>query len=187
MSMGMAMQGMTLDVEQKKMLPNKELLTVKMQGQVINKNLFDGTTGYQEQMGQKKAMSEDEIKDKKAQTTLFEQVDYLLPTYKLQVQGTEKVAGKDAYKVLVTPPSGKTQTEYYDVQSKLLVKSESEKMANNMTVSTTVEFGEYKKIGNLIFPHKQKITAAAGGQDQAFEMTVKEIKLNEGITAADFK
>ena len=186
-SLGMSMQGMTLDVEQKKMLPNMELTTVKMQGNVVNKSLFDGSTGYQEQMGQKKPMTDDEIKDKKNQTTLFDQIDYLLPSYKLLVQGTEKVDGKDAYKVLVTTPSGKTQTEYYDAQSKLLVKLEKEEMANNMTINNTVEFQDYKKNGNILLPYKQKVTVSAGGQEQTFEMTVNDVKLNEGVTAADFK
>lgn len=183
----MGMQGMTLDVEQKKMLPNKELTTVKMQGQVISKDLFDGTTGYQEQMGQKKQMTTDEIKDKQGHTSLFDQVDYTSSSYKLQVQGTEKVAGKDAYKVLITTPSGKTRTEYYDVQSKLLVKLETDEAAGDVTVSTTVEFGDYKKVGNILLPHKQRVTASAGGQDQEFEMSLKEVKLNQGVTAADFK
>jgi hypothetical protein len=186
-TIAMGMQGMTLDVEQKKMAPNKELTTVKMQGQVVSKNLFDGTTGFQEQMGQKKPMSQEEIKAKQSQTSLFDQVDYTSPSYKLQLQGMEKVNGEDAYKVLVTTPSGKTRTEYYDVQSKLLVKLETDETAGNTTVSTTVEFGDYKKVGNILMPHKQRVTASAGGQDQEFEMTVKEVKLNEGVTAADFK
>lgn len=184
---GMEMQGMALEMEQKKMLPNLEVTTVKMQGNVVNKSLFDGTNGFEEQMGQKKPMSEDNVKDKKGQTSLFDQADYFTGNFKVQVQGTEKVNGKDAYKLLVTTPSGKTQTEYYDVQSKLLVKLEKDEMSNNMTISNTVEFGDYKKFGNLLLPYKQKVTMAAGGQEQSFEMNVKDVKVNEGVTAADFK
>ncbi len=187
MSIGMSVQGMTLDVDQKKMLPNMEATTVKMQGNVVSKNVFNGTAGYQEQMGQKKDMSADELKEKKAQTTLFEQVDYLTAGYKMEVKGVEKVEGKDAYKVVITLPSNKTTTEYYDVQSKLLVKLEKEEMANNMSVSNTVDFGDYKKIGNVMFPHKQKVSIAANGQEQSFEMNVNAVKVNEGVTAADFK
>jgi zinc protease len=186
-TMGMEMQGMNLDVEQKKMLPNLEVTTVKMQGNVVNKTLFDGATGFEEQMGQKKPMSDEDVKDKMSQTTLFDQADYLTPSYKLQVVGTEKVNGKDAYKVSVTTPSGKTQTEYYDAQSKLLVRLDKDAVANNMTVSNTVEFGDYKKLGNILIPYKQKVTVSAGGQEQSFEMNVKDVKVNEGVTAADFK
>lgn len=132
-------------------------------------------------------MSDEDVKDKKSQTSLFDQADYFSTGYKLQVQGVEKINGKDAYKLLVTTPSGKTQTEYYDAQSKLLVKLEKDEMNNNMTISNTVEFGDYKKYGNLLLPVKQKITMSAGGQEQSFDVNIKDVKLNEGVTAADFK
>ncbi|MCY7420360.1 MAG: insulinase family protein [Chitinophagaceae bacterium] len=186
-NMGMSMQGMTLDVQQKKMFPNMEVTTVKMGGNVVNKNLFDGTTGYQEQMGQKKEMSKEEIEEKKGQTTLFDQVDYLTGNYKLKVAGTEKIEGKDAYKVEVTLPGGKSQTEYYDTQSHFLVRLVKEVQANNMTIYNTITFGDYKKVGNIMFPHTQQVAVSANGQDQNFEMKVTDIKLNEGVTAADFK
>ena len=186
-NLGMAMQGMTLDVQQKKMYPNMELTTVKMGGNVVNKSLFDGTTGYQEQMGQKKDMSKEDIDEKKGQTSLFEQIDYLTGNYKLKVSGTEKVEGKDAYKLEVTLPGGKSQTEYYDTQSHLLVRLVKEVAANNMTILNTVTFGDYKKVGNVLFPYTQQVSVSANGQEQNFEMKATDIKINEGVTAADFK
>lgn len=186
-NLGMSMQGMTLDVQEKKMFPNMELTTVKMGGNIVNKNLFDGTTGYQEQMGQKKEMTKDEIEEKKAQTSIFDQVDYLTGNYKLKVAGTEKVEGKDAYKVEVTLPAGKSQVEYYDIQSHLLVRVVKDVQANNMTISNTITFADYKKVGNVMFPFTQQVSVSANGQEQNFEMKVTDIKLNEGVTAADFK
>ena len=186
-NLGMSMQGMTLDVQEKKMFPNMEVTTVKMGGNVVNKNLFDGKTGYQEQMGQKKEMTKEEIDEKKAQTSLFDQVDYLTGNYKLKVAGTEKVEGKDAYKLEVTLPGGKSQAEYYDIQSHLLVRVVKDVQANNMTISNTITFADYKKVGNVMFPFTQQVSVSANGQEQNFEMKVTDIKLNEGVTAADFK
>ena len=186
-NLGMAMQGMTLDVQQKKMYPNMELTTVKMGGNVVNKSLFDGTTGYQEQMGQKKDMSKEDIDEKKGQTSLFEQIDYLTGNYKLKVSGTEKVEGKDAYKLEVTSSGGKSHTEFYDTQSHLLVRVIKDVVANNMTISNTITFGEYKKVGNVMFPFTQQVSVSANGQEQNFEMKATDIKINEGVTAADFK
>jgi len=42
-------------------------------------------------------------------------------------------------------------------------------------------------VGNLMFPYKQTITQSAGGQDQVFEMTITDVKINTGVTADDFK
>ena len=120
----MAVQGMKLNIVEKKMAPNKELTTVSMGANTMMKETFDGTTGYQQQGPNKKDMAADEIAQKKAFTQLTEQLDYLTnPAFKLVVKGIQKVNGADAYQLSVTDPTGKTSTEYYDVKSKLLVKN----------------------------------------------------------------
>lgn len=188
LKMTLSMQGMNLSVDQKGMAPNKNAITVAMMGNVVNKQVFDGVKGYQEQNGQKSPMPEDEIAAKKAQTCLFEQVDYVSnAAYKLVTKGIEKIDGKDAVKVEVTNPAGKTQTEYYDVVSKLLVKVESAMEMNGMAMNQTQEFGDYKKAGNVMLPYKLTQTIEAGGQQQAMAFTVTEVKLNEGVTEEDFK
>jgi zinc protease len=139
-------------------------------------------------MGNKKDMTPDEVAQKKVFTSLTEQLDYLSnPAFKLAVKGIQKVNGADAYQVSVTDPTGKTSTEYYDVKSKLLVKNESTTVTNNVTINATVDFADYRKVGNVMFPYKQTITQSAGGQDQTFEMTVTDVKINTGVTSDDFK
>ncbi len=183
-----AMQGTVLNVSEKKMAPNKEMMSVTMNGNVVMKSAFDGDKGYQAQMGNKKDMAADEVAQKKVFTSLTEQLDYLNnPAFKLTVKGIQKVNGADAYQVDVTDPTGKTSTEYYDVKSKLLVKNESTTVSGTNSVMQTLELGDYRKVGNVMFPFKQTLTQSAGGQDQTFTMTVTDIKLNTGVTADDFK
>ncbi|ALI99634.1 insulinase family protein [Rufibacter tibetensis] len=186
-AMSMQMQGANLEVEFKKMSPNLEAMTMSMGGNQVMKTRFNGTAGYQEQMGQKKPLTPEEIKEKNAVSSLFEQFDYLNnPAFKAEVKGVEKVNGSDAYKVMITQPTGKSKTEFYDVASKLLVKTEEATTSNNMTINNTVEVGDYKKVGAILFPHTQTVTISAGGQQQVMEMKVKAVKVNEGVTAADF-
>ncbi len=182
------MQGITLTIDQKLMAPNKELMTTSMMGNVVSKQVFDGTTGYREQQGNKMPLPDDDLNAKKSQTNLVEQVWYLSDAaIKLENKGTEKVNGKDAYKILISFPGGKTQTEYYDVSSKLLVRQESAAANKGVTINKTVDFSDYKKTGNVLFANKQTLTMEAGGQQQTLELQVTSIKLNEGITADDFK
>ncbi len=184
----MAMQGMTLNVSEKKLAPNKESMSITMGGNVVMKSAFDGDKGYQLQMGNKKDMTADEIAQKKVFTSLTEQLDYLNnPAFKLAVKGVQKVNGADAYQIDVTDPTGKTSTEYYDVNSKLLVKNETTTTSGGNTVMQTLELSDYRKVGNIVFPYKQAITVSAGGQDQSFVMTVTDVKLNASVTADDFK
>lgn len=184
----MSMQGMTLNVSQKKLAPNKELMSISMSGNVVMKSTFDGEKGYQMQMGNKKDLTAEEIAQKKVFTSLSQQLDYLTnPAFKLAVKGIQKVNGADAYQVDITDPTGKLTSEYYDVNTKFLVKTESTTVANNANVTQSVELSDYRKMGNLMFPYKQSVTVSANGQEQNFVMNVTDIKLNTGVTADDFK
>lgn len=187
-TMTLAMQGMTLDVSQKKMVPNKEAMTISMGGNVMVKSVFDGQKGYQQQGSTKKDYADDEISEKKVFTSITGQVDYLTnPGFKLLVKGIQKVNGADAYQLAVTDPTGKTTTEYYDVKSKLLVKNETTTTVNNASVTQSLEFSDYRKVGNIMFPYKQVLIVTQGGQEQNLVMTVTDVKINTGVSADDFK
>lgn len=183
----MSMQGMTMKVTKKEMAPNLSLMEIKMGEQSVMRQVFDGTTGSQSQMGNKKEMDADDIAEKKNNKGLFPQMFYASGGYKLESAGRDKVDGKDAYKITVTLPSGKFSTEYYDVTSSLLVKEESAKKAMGQDVTTTLQYGNYKKVGNIMLPFTKSISVqtAQGGQD--FTIESKDAKLNEGVTTADFK
>jgi len=187
-TMDMSMQGMKLAVTQKKMAPNKEVMTITMGGNMVMKEMFDGTIGYQQQMGNKKDMSADEIAQKKVFTSLTEQLDYINnPAFKLAFKGTQKINGADAYQLSIIDPTGKVTNDYYDVKSKLLVKTETTTVTNGTSVNATVDFADYRKVGNLMFPYKETITQSAGGQEQTFELSITDVKINTGVTADDFK
>ncbi len=188
-TMSMAYQGMSLDVSQKKMAPNKDVMSISMGGNVVMKSLFDGDKGYQQQGPNKKDMTPEEIAQKKVYTSLTEQLDYLTnPAFKLSIKGIQKVNDADAYQVEVIDPTGKTSTEYYDIKSKLLVRNESTTTANNATTLITSDLSDYRKIGNIMLPYKITQTIAnEGGQSQTFVMTVTDYKINTGVTADDFK
>jgi zinc protease len=187
-TMSMQMQGMNLAVQMKNMAPNMESMTMSMGGNVVMKSSFNGTSGYQQQMGNKKELTADEIKEKNVVKSLFEQLDYLSnPAFKAEIKGTEKVNGSDAYKLVVTYPTGTTKTEYYDVASKLLIRKEESKTTNNVAATTTMDYSDYKKVGPIMYPYSQTLTISAGGQQQALEMKASDVKINEGVAATDFQ
>lgn len=187
MNMDMSVQGMSLDAVQKSMNPNKEVTEVRKDGNVVMKDMFNGETGYQMQMGQKRDMDAKDIADKKAKKNIVDQLNYKEPGYKLEMKGIEKVNGKDAYKIIVTSPSGKATTEYYDVNTAYLLKSETSMQASGMDLSQTVQFDNYTKVNDLMFPFAITLTVEAGGNSTDIAYKVKSVKINEGVTADDFK
>ena len=101
---------------------------------------------------------------------------------KVETVGSETIDGKDCYKVVLTPKTGKPMTRYYDKKSGLLVKS-------IMTVTTAMGevnaeslFDDYRKEGDILSPHK--LTQKAMGQE--FTVSIEKVQFNTEIPASKF-
>jgi zinc protease len=183
----MSMQGNKLNVTQKIMTPNLQLMDLTMGGQPVMHQVFNGTTGYQAQMGNKQDLSEDELTEYKETKGFVQQLFYKTDGYKLEVAGVEKVGENDAYKIKVTSPSGRTSTEYYDATSGYLVKEDKTMKINGQEIQQSAEHSNYKKAGNIMIPFTNEISVQSPMGSQGFTIEIKDVKLNEGVTAEDFK
>ena len=182
----MEMQGQKINMTFKKMAPNMESMEVIVMGRTAMKQVFNGTTGYTEQ-GIKREMDANEIMDKKNANSLFKQLNYLSNGTKLETAGIEKVNGNDAYKLIVTLPSNKTRTEYYDVKTALLLKDEELKKSLERDVSVSTEYKDYKKTGNILLPGAIVQSSETPMGVREFTFIFETPKINEGVTADNFK
>lgn len=182
----MEMQGQKLTVTMKDMAPNLSAMEVSMMGQTAMKQAFNGTTGYQMQMGKKSELTGDDLTEKKESKGIVSQLFYATDGTKLESAGTTKVGTADAYKLIVTSASGKKKTEYYDVKSGLLLKDEKTVNKGTMEITQSTEYGDYKKVGDVLFPHtlNQNIQTPQGSQE--FAINIKEIKINPPLKAEEF-
>ena len=126
---------------------------------------------------------EDEIKAQKDEKGIFPQLHYSDADFKISLAGNAKVNGEDAYKLLVTKPSGTIATEYYSVKTGFLLKQESKIKAQGQEVDQIVTFSNYKDIDGIMTP--LSITQEGGGQE--IPLTLSNVKYNSGVTAEDFK
>lgn len=182
----MDMQGNKLAVAFKKMNPNLSSMEISMMGQTAMKQTFNGNSGYQMQMGKKADLTAEEIAEAKADKGIFNQLYYGTDGSKLEAAGTAKVGKADAYKIVVTSATGKKKTEYYDTTSGLLLKEESTTTKDGNEITQSTEYTDYKKVGDVLFPHGmlQSVQTAKGGQE--FNIVIKEVKINPALQAADF-
>jgi Predicted Zn-dependent peptidases len=183
----MTMHGMNLSMVEKKMSPNMSMVEMSMNGQTIVHRSFDGKNGYQEQMGNKQPLSAEEVAENEHAKGLFPQLFYSEPGYILEMAGMEKVAGKDAYKINVTSPAGTKSTEYYDVETGYLVRSDKTSKIKDQDVQRTVENSNFKKVGNVLFPFTNSVSVQTAAGNQDFVIEINDIKLNEGVKVEDFK
>jgi hypothetical protein len=180
--------GMSLTAELKALAPNKQLMLITMGENVISKSLFDGTKGYQIQMGTQTDMNEKDILDQKSFTHLVQQIDYITnSSIKLQLGGIQTLHDTPAYKIMVTLPSGKIKTEYYNTKTGFLMKDEEEINANGITILKIQEYEQYIPVGTIKTPSKITVTVSGAGQEQTVEMLLHTAKLNEGISPKDFE
>jgi hypothetical protein len=148
-----------------------------MMGNVINQQVFDGEKGYAMQMGQKTPLQGEPLDKLKETTFPFPENGYLKKAELLKV---EPIDGNDAYVVKV----GDEITTYYDVKSGLKVgESTTQKMPNGQAMTQTVKYADYKEVGGVKFPHTLKMSLGP----QMIDLIVKEIKVNQGVTATDFQ
>ena len=182
----MEIQGTKLGLVMKKLAPNLSSTEASMMGQTVMKQAFNGTTGYQIQMGQKAEMTAEELTDAKNDKGFFNQLNYALDGTKLQSAGTAKVGNADAYKLNVTSATGKKRTEYYDIKSGYLLKEERVIPKGGVDISQTMEYSDYRKVGDVMFPFSinQSMQTPAGGQE--FKISIKEIKINSTLKVDDF-
>jgi len=167
-------QGMAINLTTKTAAPNKTSVVVFGMGQTLSKQVFDGSKGYAEQQGRRTDLTGEKLKEAKENSGLFK--DDLYKSGSLD--RIENLEGKPAYVVI----SGKTEV-YYDVKSGLKVKEVVTSKAGGKEVKNPVNFSDYKVVNGIKFPHK--ISMKMG--PMSMEFIVKEIKINEGVTDADFK
>lgn len=168
----------------KRMSPNKQVTELKMGSMTIMKRMFDGAGGYQMQGPQKKEFDEGDIKEAQDEKGIIPQLFYVSDNaYKTDYLGTGKIGDEDTYRLKVTMPSGSVSIQEYAIKSGLLLKEESTKKEEGEDVTSTVEYKNYVKAGNLMFP--AEVTRTVGPQE--FTVKFSNFKINEGVTEADFK
>ncbi len=183
-AISMEMMGRSFEGIDKKMNPNKQYTEIKMGTMTVMKRVFDGGKGFQEQMAQKKEMTEEEIKEALDEKGVIPQLHYISNSdYKTDYLGTGKVNDEETYRMKVVMPSGKLSIQEYSIKTGLLLKEENTSKSAGQELIETVEYKNYQKTGNLLLPFE--ITRNVGDQEITFKYS--SIKLNEGVTAEDFK
>jgi predicted Zn-dependent peptidase len=176
MNASMSMQGQNIDFKIIKAQGGKEVTQVTAMGQVVQKQVFDGKTGYSEQMGQKVPMKAEQIAEKQKNAELFEELGFAkLTDYK--VAGIEKIAGEDSYAI-----KGGDTTYYYSVKTGLKTGETKTVKAQGQEMSIPTTFSNYKDVNGVKMPY----TIAVNQMGMDMTMEVKSYDVNKA-TDADFK
>jgi hypothetical protein len=168
-------QGTPLVMTMKAGSPNKTSQEISVMGNTMQKAVFDGEKGYQETRGQKKEMTAEEITKAKTESALFNDLVYTSG----ELVRIEPLEGKNA----IVLKYNDTEV-YYDMTSGLKVKEvKTAKGPDGKEISVPTVFANYKEVNGIKFPHSIGIKSGPMNLD----FMVKEIKINEGVSDADFE
>ena len=168
-------QGTPLELVTKTTSTNKQLVEMKAMGMTMMKQVTNEKGSYSEQQGTRRDLTAEEFAEKKAGTNIFQELSPAINSAKLT--GIETMDGKDVY-VLV---DGKT-TRYYDVATGLKVAESQTIEQGTQKMTQTTSYDDYRKVKDIKVPYKINMNV---GID--IELTVTDVKINEGVTDADFK
>ena len=172
------MQGMVLELEQKKAPKGRFMQDIRMMGNSVQKQVIDGDKGYAMGQGQKRELTAEEIEAAKEESSTFPELNWLA-LGNVSLEAIEKIDGKAAYKIKITDK----KSVFYDVESGLKVLEINKIDAGGQQMEQKTSLGDYREVSGVQFPFA--IVQTVG--PQTFEFMVKEIKVNEGVSEADFK
>lgn len=171
-------QGQELTLVKKLTADGKSLGLLTAMGMTLMRQVYDGKTGSVEMQGQRKDMTEEDLKEMKMKySTVFPELLMIdLPT--IQLKGTDNVNGTDVYKLV-----DGNQTYFYDVNTGLKVgENVSKEVAPGQKVDQAVFYGDYREVLGVKIPYSSTLNM---GMD--IDFTVTDVKVNEGVTDTDFQ
>ncbi len=150
----------------------KFLVELTMGGMSMMKQVVNGNTGYMAQQGQKMNLEGEMLEDLKAAAHPFPEVN-LLKKEGITLKGIESQDGKDCYAVV----NGKT-TSYFDVATGLKVADVTATPQGNSAIT----YKDYRDVKGVKIPYNYVMNV---GLD--LDIKISEIKVNEGVSDADFQ
>ena len=169
-------QGTALEMTSKITSSNKLAIEMKAMGMTMMKQVVNEKGAYVTQQGQRKDLDGDKLAEVKASAMPFDELK-LSQKADVTLDGIESFNGSDAYVI----KNGKS-TLYYDVTSGLKIGKAVVQEANGQKMTQITNFGDYKEVKGIKFPFKTSLSF--GPQEIEFKTT--EVKINEGVTDADF-
>ncbi len=154
----------------------KMMVEIAMGSMSLMKQVVNEKGAFVVQQGQRKNLEGTDLAEMKASATPFEELQ-LSKKEGLVLSGIETFNGSDAYGV----KNGKT-TFYYDTKSGLKVAEAKTTEQGGKTMTQTTNYADYKEVKGVKVPFEII-------QNVGFELDIKmsEVKINEGVTDADFQ
>ncbi|WP_345268517.1 insulinase family protein [Nibrella viscosa] len=176
-------QGQAMEMVRKSMAPNKSSMVATAMGMEVVKMVSDGSKVSMMQMGQGQTLEGKDARQITLTSGTFPELRMAENGVKATLAGTEKVNGKDAYKVVYTTDEGITWTDFFDAESGLRVQQITTQQGPQGAIQVPVSFSNYKEVNGIKFPY----TIQQSMGPMQLTLNVKNIEVNKGLKESDFE
>jgi len=167
-------------VSEEKRVDGKLAQNIYVGGNLMMSMVATGDGAFAKRGPNKNALPENMANDMNSVAGLFPEIN-ILKTGSAKITGVEEIDGNKAYKVEV---SGEviSYTLYYDIATGLKVKEIQTTTVQGKTQTQDATLKDYQDYDGLKFPTTRNATMVG----QNIEFKLKEVKVNEGVSDADF-
>jgi hypothetical protein len=169
--------------------PRKTRVEIRFQGKTAVQ-VFDGTTGWKLRpfLGRREVepYNAEELQLASLQTDLDGPLlDYEKKGSRVELEGNEQVAGRDAYRLKVTSSGGQVRHVWVDAQTFLEVKIDGgTRRLDGKQHPVWTYFSDYKPVNGLMIPHL--LETAVEGVPGSEKIMVERVALNPKLDDARF-
>ena len=168
--------------------PRKTRLEVRFQGQTAVQ-VFDGKKGWKLRpfLGRHEveAFTEEEMRESAQQSELDGLlIDASSKGSQVELEGTEKVEGREAYKLKVTLDNGQVRRVWVDTESFLDVKTDGSRKLDGKPRPIWTAFRDYRPVDGLMIPHL--LETSAEGIKGTERIIVEKVTLNPPLDGSEF-
>ncbi|MEF8810420.1 MAG: hypothetical protein V5A47_05815, partial [Bacteroidales bacterium] len=176
-----SMNGRTLTIKTYREAPDKYANVTEMNGQVMQKQVYNGEEGKMTGMGQERQIKGDQLKNLRYEARMFKFLNYNELDVELELKGIESVEGEKAYQIRVTNPAGQVHYDYYSIDTGLKIQTKSTQQTQQGEVTTIQKFSDYKTVNGVKFPYTIEISGM-----RSMTLQIDDYKINEGIDSSVF-
>lgn len=151
---------------------------VMMMGNVASNTVIKDGKGSVSAMGQSNQLTDEQYEAAKMSMYIFPELHYEELGYSLVLEGIKDVEGENAYKVIVSNPTGSKQINYYSVETGLKIKTES-------TEAGDMFYSGYEEVKGVKYPMMMLLKSPM--IPMPLETKIEKIEFNVSISEDDMK
>lgn len=151
---------------------------VRVMGQVMQKVRIANGKATMEGGGQSHTLTDEQYEEVKMSMFIFPELHYEELGYTIELDGIQEVDGENAYKLIISNPTGSQVVNYYSVDSGLKIRSES-------ATSGNIDYADYETYDGVKYPGEESMQMP--GMPMTIVRKVDALTFNEELTPADFE